>query len=183
MAIPLLPAVGLGYGVLRKLFNKRPEFQTPEFFGPDFNNQEAAIRQAHQAQYGGGLNDIREALANSGMLNPAALTDAGTKFEIAKSADVAGAESDAYAQELALKRNADLMKKQYEYGADVEARGQQLNLLTSGATALGSIYASKHAGNTSEPASKYIDINDNPFFKDPNHKSTVMRVLKSLFGI
>lgn len=119
MPIPLA-AVAAGSFLINKLFNKRPEYQLPpdlQFFGPGFENARAAAEQFTRAKYGGGVNDLRDILANQGLLgNQGALTDATTKMSIAQGQDIAGVNSALTGQEYGAQQDFNLKK----YGASIE---------------------------------------------------------------
>lgn len=197
---PVIPAAAAAYGLLKSV-GKRPDFKIPDYFGANYEHMVRAISQAHEAQYGSGFNDIREALANSGILTPAATTDAFTRFGIAKGSDIAGAQAGAYQNELAAQRDAEMTKNKIDYQGALDARNEQMNIATSAANVLGSLYAKGKAAksdttnNTNSDVTpggplpdnqQWIQVPDGTggikFIPNPNYKSTAARVLRGLFG-
>lgn len=189
MPIPLLPAIAGGSFILKKLFGgKRPELKTPEYFGPDYQNTLAALTQAREAQYGSGLNDIREALANAGTLTPASLVDTTTRFGVAKGADIAGVQGELRMNELAGKRESEIMKNKANYEADVNARNQQLDLVTQLGAAGGSLLAKGKAGGGGADINsndEYINVGTElapQYIRNPNYVGGAHKILRALFG-
>jgi len=156
MAIPLA-AIALGSTVLNKLFSHRPEYQlptSPHFFDKHFENLRALVQQQNSARFGSGVNDIRDSLYNMGLGgNVGALTDQATKLSIAS--NQAGTEADAnlYSGEQAAKRafesgpqyEAGVNRNRDLYQANVGARQNEMQLLST----LASVYGTSKAGKDS----------------------------------
>jgi hypothetical protein len=180
MAFPLLPAAAGIYGI-SKLFRKRPEYKIPEFFGQNYQHMVGALKQAGEAQYGTGLTDIREALANTGLgNNAAAMTDINTRFSIAKGQDILGIESSAYANEYQQQRAAEMEKNRLDYEAATAARGQELSFAGDLAGTLGSLYAGKGKKSSEDES---VPLNDMDYFEQQRNKpGQARKILKFLLG-
>lgn len=196
MAIPLL-AIGAGYKLISDLFRHRPDYNLPpdpKFFGKEYEDVQAALRQRTQARYGGAGADLRETLANQGVLgNQGALTDAFTRLSLGENQDISAgaaglAESELGAQNAfkSQKYGAGVQQGRDIYSSDIMDRNRNLDLVTSLGGNLGKLLGAKEpaVGATQPKVYNPNDIlygsglgleagNENPFYK---------RILKALFG-
>lgn len=96
------------------------QYRTPEFFGPQFEELIARDRQRTQSMYGGMTAELRESLANAGLLASGALPDALTRMSIGLGQEQAGSMSNLYGAEYGRKGSFDtnrallLMQQDFE---------------------------------------------------------------------
>lgn len=194
MPVPLLALAG-GSMVLNHLFNKSPEFNLPTpptFFGQDFHHYLAALKQKDQASFGGAEGDIRESLANAGVLQSGALPQAFTQLNIQKGQNIAEDQAGAYGQEhqaqlgfeTGPKYAAGVQKSQLDYAHQLDQRQQQMNDLNRIVKALGP----KPKPTTNTPDTQ--DPNDPATWWDNQGNditgsadNNVQRILKLIFGV
>lgn len=98
--------------------------RNPSFFGPDFEEMTALVRQRNRAAYGGITTDIREALGNAGLLGSGALPDALARAQIGMGQQVLGDINALYGQEYGQKRGFDINRALTLLGQDVEKAQQ-----------------------------------------------------------
>lgn len=211
MPIPLFAAAA-GSFLLNKLFSKRPQYNLPpdmEFFGPGFENVRAAQEQQVNARYGSGVNDLREILANQGVLgNQGATTDAFTRQSIAKGQDISAVDAALANTEYGAQQNFSLAKygagvdrNKINYMADLEARKNELSSIQALGSSLGTTLAKPPVGTVPgdipntipgvpgvTPGRGAYDPSD-PLYgtglgleQDPYHQSKLHQILKTLFG-
>lgn len=98
--------------------------RNPSFFGPDYQEMEARVRQRNRAAYGGISTDIREALGSAGLLASGALPEALAGAQISMGQQVAGDLAGLYTQEYGQKRGFDINRALQLIMGDFE-RGKQ----------------------------------------------------------
>jgi len=112
MPFPVMAALA-GVQAIAPLLKKRyePTFDQPNFFVKNPQELEALIRQKTQAQYGTAQTDIREQLANSGLLSSGAYPETLIRSGISQSQDIASQILDLYSGEF--KRSRDFQANKF----------------------------------------------------------------------
>lgn len=200
MAFPLIPVIAGGAALVKNLLSNKPEYKLPPrptFFGPDYNRVLTAIKQREQARYGGATQDLRETLANQGVLgNQGALVDAFTRLSIGEGQNISEATSGLATSELGAQHafdttayTAEMNKSGAEFQNQIDQRNQILQLLTGVGSGIGSLYAGSKANKENKDNAglpndqEYITLSDGTLMKNPNYQSDTRRILRFLFGI
>lgn len=142
MAFPLFGAVALA-SALPTLLRKRKHIKEPDFFVQNPQELEAMVRQKTQAEYGGMDTQIREALANAGVLSPSSLSDALTRSSISQGQDIASQILNLYQGEYESKRGFDIQKYFGEQEQLQAEKQRDLDLLLGLGSAVGQYYGGR----------------------------------------
>lgn len=87
-----------------------PNARNPQFFGPQFEEMVARDRQRTQSLYGGMTADLRESLADAGLLASGALPGALVRGRVALGQQEAGSMASLYEGEYGRKGEFDVTK-------------------------------------------------------------------------
>ena len=110
--------------------------RNPAFFGPDFEELLATVRQRNRAAYGGLTTDIRESLGSAGLLASGALPDALARAQIGLGQQTLGDITNLYGAEYGRKggfetnRALGLLGGDYEKGQRDDEREFQMLMQT-----------------------------------------------------
>jgi hypothetical protein len=115
MAAPLI-------GGLFKKGRKYGDIPEPEFFGQDFERLLGATKQRDQAAFADADTQIRDVLADAGLLRSGALPDALVRSSIAQGQQIAGDVAGLTSQEYGSQRNFDINRFNALFGAQEQQK-------------------------------------------------------------
>lgn len=191
MPIPLA-AVAAGDLLLSHLFNKSPHYTpppSPTFFGPDFQHYLKAGQQRIQAQFGGAGSDIRETLANLGLLNSGALPQALTNNSIQQGQQLADFTGGAFQNEFGAQRgfqtgpgySEQARARTLDYSQGLDRQSTQMGYLNDIMKIIGGELYKPGTGKVAPvPSSQVLDPSDPLMYSPSTGGSDISSLLKLL---